>query len=57
MKSQEVTSFKATKCMFIHRGFDYGDSNEPEQVLEIAFNQGQVGEIVPLNLRAQVLLV
>ena len=32
--------------MYVHtRGFDYGDSNEPEQVLEIGFINGQVGEI------------
>lgn len=32
--------------MYVHtRGFDYGDSNEPEQVLELAFVDGQVGEI------------
>ena len=30
--------------MYVHtRGFDYGDSNEPEQVLEIGFINGQVG--------------
>lgn len=32
--------------MYVHtRGFDYGDSNEPEQVLELAFADGQVSEI------------
>ena len=32
--------------MYVHtRGFDYGDSNEPEQVLEVGFIDGQVSEI------------
>lgn len=32
--------------MYVHtRGFDYGDTTEPEQVLEVAFIDGQVSEI------------
>ena len=32
--------------MYVHtRGFDYGDSNDPEQVLEVGFLDNQVSEI------------
>lgn len=32
--------------LYVHtRGFDYGDSTEPEQVLEVGFSDGRVGDI------------
>ena len=42
--------------MYIHtRGFDYGDSVEPEQVLELSFANDQVAEVRSTNLLQRVL--
>lgn len=44
--------------LYVHtRGFDYGDSTEPEQVLEVGFSDGRVGDIRSTKLQVLVLLV
>jgi penicillin-binding protein 1B len=44
--------------MYVHtRGFDYGDSVEPEQVLELSFANDQVVKFAVQNRHQQGLLV